>query len=253
MVDRNEPAVDLQDSRSHQFYNVVAKDPSVSQNSGTFEDYAKAVNEQPQFDGCIRTMTHHLTDASVERGCIRQLAPASERHTRTSAVPNAEDGLHEQRRHRGPVSFLCRAVVLVSGPPRFDRRHGRPLPAPRRPTPRARNTTATSPEARRGHGGRRRRAGARATTRRRCPSCSAARSYSLPRRMSHAALSFPILLAAPPRALGSQQRRARRLVAATQDGGGEQGHEGRCVRIVSRALLAAPVLFLLARYHVRPP
>ena len=50
MVDRNEPAVDLQDSRSHQFYDAVAKDPSVSQNSGTFEDYAKAVNRYPVSD-----------------------------------------------------------------------------------------------------------------------------------------------------------------------------------------------------------
>ena len=50
MVGRNEPVVDLQDSRSHQFYDAVTKDPSVSQNSGTFEDYAEAVNRYPVSD-----------------------------------------------------------------------------------------------------------------------------------------------------------------------------------------------------------
>ena len=33
--------------------------------------------EQPQFDGCIRTMTHHRTDASVDCGCIRSIAPTN--------------------------------------------------------------------------------------------------------------------------------------------------------------------------------
>ena len=54
------------------------------------------------------------------------------------------------------------------------------------------------------------------------------------------------------RALGTQQRRARRLVAHTEDGGGEQRRERRCIRIVSRALLPAPALFHVARGPVRP-
>ena len=49
LVGRNEPVVDLQDSRSHQFYDAVTKDPSVSHNSGSFEDYTN-VNRYPVSD-----------------------------------------------------------------------------------------------------------------------------------------------------------------------------------------------------------
>ena len=64
----------------------------------------------------------------------------------------------------------------------------------------------------------------------------------LPSSTSPAAPSVPVLLPVRPRALGTQQRRARRLVAHTEDGGEEQVHEGLCVRIVPRALLSAPAL-----------
>ena len=53
-------------------------------------------------------------------------------------------------------------------------------------------------------------------------------------------------------ALERQQRRAPRLVAGTQDGGGEQVHEGRRISVVSHALLAASALFHVARRTVRP-
>ena len=53
--------------------------------------------EQPQFDGCIRTMTHRRTDASVECGCIRCLAPAhTARRLATSPLRSEGAGRDQQ-------------------------------------------------------------------------------------------------------------------------------------------------------------
>ena len=56
-------------------------------------------------------------------------------------------------------------------------------------------------------------------------------------------------------ALRTQHQRARRLVAHTQDSGGEQTHKGQCICIVARALLPAapssPILLPVPPHSLR--
>ena len=59
---------------------------------------------------------------------------------------------------------------------------------------------------------------------------------------SPAATSNTVFLPIPPCTLESQQRRAQRLIADTNDQGEEQEHERRHVSVVPRALLPTPVL-----------
>ena len=67
--------------------------------------------EQPQFDGCIRTMTHRRTDASVDRGCIRCLAPA---HTarRLATSGRVEEGRSGQQSTRDDADALSLVRLL---------------------------------------------------------------------------------------------------------------------------------------------
>ena len=98
---------------------------------------------------------------------------------------------------------------------------------------------ATSPAACRAHEERRRRA-EHERQRVRVVSCAllpAPALFHLP-----AATSDTVLLPIPPRALESQQRRAQRLIADTNDQGEEQEHERRHVIVVPHALLPTPVL-----------